>query len=135
MEVVHVKNQNMQKNFVEKLSVLRKSLAVRFPSMNVQNLTETMGRLGHYHYHKKQFILLGEERELYNFLIENSYNPYTVYRWLLLERLPEELRFMIKERRMSQRKAVSEGLKWRHETVESLGESIMAKGIRLIQRM
>ena len=130
-----MKETNMQKNFVEKLSTLRKSLVVRFPTMNVQNLTEIMGRLGHYHYHKKKLIILGEERELYNFLIENSFNPYTVYRWLLLERLPEELRFMIKERRISQRKAVSEGLKWRHETNESLGQSIMAKGIRLIERM
>jgi len=130
-----MKETNMQKNFVEKLSTLRKNLSARFPTVNVQNLVETMGKLGHYHYHKKKMILLGDEREVYNFLIENSYNPYTVYRWLLLERLPEELRFMIKERRMSQRKAVSEALRWRHETNESLGQSIMAKGIRLIERM
>jgi len=130
-----MKETNMQKNFVEKLSTLRKSLSVRFPTMNVQNLIETMGKLSHYHYHKKKLIILGEERDVYDFLIENSFNPYTVYRWLLLERLPEELRFMIKERRISQRKAVSEGLKWRHETNESLGQSIMAKGIRLIERM
>jgi len=130
-----VKEQNMQKNFVEKLSTLRKIWVVRFPTMNMQNLVETMGRLGHYHYNKKKLIILGEEKEQYNFLIENGYNPYTVYRWLLLERLPEELRFMIKERRMSQRKAVSEALRWRHETNESLGQSIMAKGIKLIERM
>ena len=130
-----MKERIMQKNFVEKLSTLRKILSARFPSINMQNLVETMGKLGHYHYNRKKLIILGDERELYEFLIENSYNPYTVYRWLLLERLPEELRFMIKERRISQRNAISEGLRWRQETVESLGESIMTKGLRLIERM
>ena len=130
-----MKERIMQKNFVEKLSELRKKLSVRFPTLDMQNLTEIMGRLGHCHYHKNRCVLLGDERDLYNFLIENSYNPYTVYRWLLLERLPEELRFMIKLGRMSQRNAVSEALRWRHETFESLGESIRERGLRLIERM
>ena len=130
-----MKDRIVQKNFVENLSSVRKSLSVRFPTLDMQNLTKMMGRLGHYHYNKKKFILLGEERDLYNFLIENGYNPFTVYRWLLLERLPEELRFMIKEKKMSQKIAISEGLKWRNETTESLGENIMVKGLRLIERM
>lgn len=73
-------------NFITKLEAVRKVIKMRFPSMNMQKLAEKMSRLGHYHYDKKRFFIVGEERELYNFLIENSYNHYTLYRWLLLER-------------------------------------------------
>ena len=130
-----MKNQNMQKNFIENLSSLRKKLSVRFPTMNVQKIHKLMSELAHFHYKKKKAMMLGEEKQVYNFLIEEGYNPFTVYRWLLLERLPDELRFMNKQKEISQKKAISEGLKWRNETTQSLGQSIMAKGIRLVERM
>ena len=130
-----MKSKNVQKSFVENLSSLREKLSVRFPRMNVQEIRKLMGELAHFHYKKKKGMMLGESKLVYNFLIENGYNPFTVYRWMLLERLPEELRFMIKERKISQKIAISEGLKWRNETTESLGENIMVKGLRLIERM
>lgn len=107
----------------------------RLPQLESQNLCQIMGRLAHFHYNKKKYLIVGFERELYNFLIENSYNPYTIYRWLLLERLPEDIRFQVKQQKMSQKLALTEASKRRHEGFRELTESIREYGINLIARM
>ena len=101
----------------------------------MQNLTKSMCQIAHYHYNKKQTFLVGEEKAIYNFLIENGYNPFTVYRWLLLERVPEDIRFQLRERRISQKKAVRIAFTRRHETISSLGKEIIEEGLNLIRRM
>jgi hypothetical protein len=65
-----------------------------------------MCQIAHYHYNKKGTFLVGEEKSIYLFLIENGYNPFTAYRWLLLERVPEDIRFQLRGGRISQKKAV-----------------------------
>ncbi|MFH1408739.1 MAG: hypothetical protein ABIH34_02435 [Nanoarchaeota archaeon] len=94
-----------------------------------------MGKLAHYHYNKKDFFLLGLEKDLYALLVENGYNPFTVYRWLLLEELPEDIRFQIRQRRMSQKSGVSEAFKRKHEGFNELNQSIQEYGLSLIGRM
>jgi hypothetical protein len=128
-----VKEKNVQKNFVEKLSQVRNLLKIQFPNFDMQNLNKIMNRLAHYHYDKKKFLVMGETRKLYNFLIENSYNPYTVYRWMLLERVPEEIRFQLRQNLISQKKAVSKAFKQKHETSFGLSLSIKEYGLRLIR--
>lgn len=135
MEVSVVKNTNMQKNFAEKLNSVRKKAYIRFPQLQGQNLCKLMGKLAHYHYHKKKYMMLGLEKEFYNWLIENSYNPFTVYRWLLLERVPEDIRFQLKQATISQKKAVSEAFKRRGEGLKELSEAIREQGLGLIVRM
>ena len=130
-----MKQENVQKDFVEKLASIRNLLAIRFPKLDVQNLVKVMGRLAHYHYNKRECFVIGEEKELYNFLIEKGYNPFTVYRWLLLERLPEEMRFQLRQRQISQKKATTEAFDRRHETASSLGESVKDMGLCLVRRM
>ena len=130
-----VKQENMQKSFVEKLGTARKLLASRFPRLDMQNLDKLMSQLGHYHYNKKKFFVIGESKEIYNFLIENGLNPYTVYRWLLLERLPEDIKFQIKEKQVNQKNAITEAFERRHETTSSLGQSIKDMGLLLIRGM
>lgn len=94
-----------------------------------------MSKLATYHYNKKKFVVLGEERKLYNFLVENSLNPFTVYRWLLLERVPDEIRFQLKNHLLSQKKASSTYFQQRHETETSLQQKIRALGLELIRGM
>ena len=94
-----------------------------------------MGKLGHFHYNKNKFILLGKEKEIYDFLMKNCYNPYTIYRWLLLERIPEDIKHQLKNKEMSQKKAVSEAFKRRKETTESICLSVKELGLNLIRRM
>ena len=130
-----MKERQMQKNAIEKISTLKKALLIRFPSLDVQKLIKTMGELAHYHYNKKNNIILGEQKEIYNFLITDGYNPFTVYRWLLIERIPEDIRFQLRERKISQKKAVHEAFKRRHETETVLTVSIKELGLELIKKM
>ena len=130
-----MKREDIRKDFLEKLNQLRKLLESRFPSLDVQHLDKTMCQIAHYHYNKKQTMLLGEEKPIYQFLIENGYNPFTAYRWLLLERVPEDIRFQLRERRVSQKKASRMAFKRRHETTSILGKEIIEEGLNLIRRM
>ncbi len=103
--------------------------------MESRDFLQIISKLAHYHYDKKKFIVLGLEKELYDFLIENSYNPFTVYRWLLLERVPDDLKFQIKQKKISQKKAISEALKRRHERPQDATQVIREYGLSLIARM
>ena len=135
MEVSVVKRENVQKNFIQKLESTRKLINSRLPQMDGRNLIKIMGKLAHYHYDKKNYLIIGQERDLYNLLQENGNNPYTVYRWLLLERVPDDIRFKIKQKAMSQKTAVSEAFKRRHEGFTELTQSIRDFGLNLLERM
>ena len=130
-----MKREDIAQNFIEKLNHLREMLESRFPALNMQSLTKSMCEIAHYHYNKKNTFLLGEEKEIYNFLREQGYNPFTVYRWLLLERVPEDIRFQLRERRISQKKASKMAFTRRHETISSIGTEILDDGLNLIRRM
>ena len=130
-----MKTRNVQKNYLKKLISLKNRLNREFSWLEGRNLVKLMSNLGHYHYNRKNKILLGQELELYNFLIKNSFNPYTVYRWLLLERLPEDIKYQIKNHKLSQNKAISEAFKRRQETTESISASVQDLGLILIRRM
>ncbi|MCK5283671.1 MAG: hypothetical protein KAK00_09785 [Nanoarchaeota archaeon] len=130
-----MKHENMQKNYLQKLESLRKLIYSRLPQMESRDFLQIISKLAHYHYDKKKFIVLGLEKELYDFLIENSYNPFTVYRWLLLERVPDDLKFQIKQKKISQKKAISEALKRRHERPQDATQVIREYGLSLIARM
>ncbi len=129
-----MKERIVQKNFVKKLSSVRKLVKSRFPEENMQNVKE-FSKLAHYHYDKKHFMLIGKEREFYDFLIENSYNPYTVYRWMLLENIPEDIKFQLKENRINQKQALSKAFERRQENDTSLALSIKEMGLKLVRCM
>jgi len=129
-----VKNKDVQKNFVEKLNEIRKLVAVRFPNVNMRDV-QFMSKIAHYHYNKKKFIVAGQEKEFYGFLIENGYNPYTIYRWMLLESIPEDIRFQLKQHQISQKKASSAAFGRRHEDDSALALSIREMGLSLVRRM
>ena len=80
-------------------------------------------------------MLLGKERLLYNSLIENSYNPYTVYRWALLERVPEDIRFHLRNHNLSQKKASKLFFERKHETETVLQLNIKQLGLQLVRSM
>jgi hypothetical protein len=130
-----VEQTNVQKNFITKLSSTRNLIYSRLPQLKEQNLCKIMSKIAHYHYDKKKFMLLGVERELYNILIENSLNPYTIYRWLLLERVPDDIRFQLKQQKISQKKALNKAFKRRREGFKELTQSIREYGLSLIMRM
>jgi len=130
-----VKRDNVQKNFIQKLKTLKTKLDKAFPEIDGRLLTKYMCELGHYHYNKKNSFLLGEQKKLYEWLIENGYNPFTVYRWCLLDRIPEDIRFMLREKKISQKKAIFKAFKRKHETESDLTESIREIGLKLVRAM
>ena len=122
-------------NFITKLEQARKLIAMRFPEMDMRNLVAKMGKLGSYHYNKKRYLLFGKDREFYNFLIENSYNPFTVYRWLLLERVPEEIKWQLKSHQINQRQAMKLNAQSRVINTLVLSQDIKEIGMKLVGGM
>lgn len=135
MEVACVKDKDVQKDYLRRFEELKKRLYSEFSWIEMRNLTKMLNTIGHYHYDRKGFILLGEERELYNFLMKNGYNPYTVYKWALLERIPENIRQMLRENKIGQKKAISEALTQRREEEEKIFTGLHEMGIALIRGM
>ena len=134
-EVLIVKNRNVQKSFIVKLSSVRSLIESHLPLVDGRHLLKLMGKLAHYHYNKKKFILLGVERDLYNLLISEGYNPFTVYRWLLLEKMPDDLRFKLKQKEITQKKAVYLAFERRTEGVKELTQSVRTLGLNIISRL
>lgn len=135
VKVVCVKHKNVQKDYLRRLQSLKKRLYSEFVWLEGRDLCQLMSKLGHYHYNKKKYVLLGEDRDLYAFLIENGFHPFTVYRWLLLERVPADIKHQLKEKTLSQRRALSLAFKRKQETSESIGQSIREMGLALIRGM
>ncbi|MBT4935358.1 hypothetical protein HOL21_04345 [Candidatus Woesearchaeota archaeon] len=125
----------VRKNVYEELDKVKKLILVRFPEIEVRNWCSFLSKLAIYHYKKRKVMLLGKERQVYNHLIENSYNPYTVYRWALLERVPDEIRFQLKNHYLSQKKAASVAFQRKHETHTSLQIDIRQHGLRIVREM
>ena len=125
----------VRKNIFEELDNVRKEIKVRFPKIEIEKLCAILGKLGTYHYNKKKFLILGQEKQLYNFLIENSYNPYTVYRWALLERIPEDIKFQLRNHFLSQKKVSKIFCEKRHETETKLQMDIKELGLKLIREV
>lgn len=133
MEVACVKEEDVQKDYLKRLQSLKKRLYDEFAWLSGRDLCKLMSKLGHFHYNRKKFILLGDDRCLYDFLMLEGLNPYTVYRWLLLERVPEDIRYQLKEHQLSQRRALSEAFKRKQETAETISLSVQEQGLALIR--
>ena len=125
----------VRKNIFEELDKVRNLIKIRFPDFEIRDFSKFMSKLGSYHYNKKKFMLLGKEREIYFLLIENSYNPFTVYRWTLLERVPEDIKFHLRNHNLGQKKAIKLFLDRKHETETSLQISIKQLGLHLVRWM
>ena len=135
LEVLIVKSEFVRDSFVVKLSSVRSLIKSRLTLVDGRHLLKLMGKLAHYHYNKKRFVILGVERDLYNLLISNSYNPFTVYRWLLLEKMPDDLKFKLKQREITQKKAVALAFERRGVGVKELTQSVRALGLSIISRI
>ena len=126
---------NVQGTVFDKLERVRGLVQVHFPHLSIRELQQILCKLATYHYNRKKYMILGDERKIYNLLIENSYNPFTVYRWALLQRVPEEIKFQLKNHYLSQKKASQLWVTQRHETETSLQINIREQGLELIRRM
>ncbi len=129
-----VNNKGVPNDWWTRLNDLKILIKQKFPQNDVPNLLKLMSKIAHYHYNKNKFLIIGFELELYKFLRENNYNPYTVYKWLLLENVPEDIRFRLRNNQLSQREAFN--LKFeRRKPNEELAETIRFLGMKLIRSL
>jgi hypothetical protein len=124
--------KKVRKNIFEELDKVKKLILDIDPKLDMKEFPVLLGKLGTYHYNRKG-MLLGTDRKLYNVLIENSYNPFTVYKWSLLERIPEDVRYQLKAGIISQKKASRLSYKRRTETGTSLQVDLKQHGLILIR--
>lgn len=130
-----MKHTNFRNSWLENFESLKKALVSRFGEDVLRLLMDNISKLATYHYNKKKYILLGKEKELYNFLIENSYNPFTIYRWSLLEKIPEDIKHQLKTGNITQKLASKIQFKRRHETRSKVCIDIKLMGINLVRSM
>ncbi|MGV8168487.1 MAG: hypothetical protein ACP5N3_00355 [Candidatus Nanoarchaeia archaeon] len=130
-----MKDNSIRKTWLIDYESLKKEVSVRFGEEYFHSFHQKIGMLAQYHYDKKKSLLLGKDKELYDFLRENGHNPYKVYRWCLLERVPETLRFQLKEGTISQKTALNTHFKSRHETNSQVCISIKLQGMQLVRGM
>ena len=128
-----MKQNFFRKDWIQELEKVKNLISEQCSEIDVRNLAVLIGRLGTYHYKKKGRMLLGIERKLYDLLIENSYNPFTVYRWLLLERIPEDIKFQLRNNYLNQKKAIKLSFQRKHKTKGSLCTEIKNLGMQLLQ--
>ena len=94
-------------NVFEKLKKIREL----FPDIEDSILFETTQKLtNHWHYKKdrKNTKLTKEEAQVYETYITNSLNPSTVYKWMLLVKVPSELRSKIRNYNLKQNQILKE---------------------------
>ena len=130
-----MKHEKSRLSFIEDLLTVRKLVESRYPEINGRLFDDMLSKLAHYHYNKKNQIVLGREWDVYDLLIKNSYNPFTVYRWFLLERIPDDVHFQLKNRQISQKIASKIHFKRRHESKSKVCVDIKIMGLNLVRSM
>jgi len=130
-----VKHKKFRKTWLEAFESLKNKALNEFGDEGFRNLKEKISKLATYHYNKSKYILLGQDKEFYEFLITNSYNPYTVYRWFLLERVPEDVRFQLRNGAINQKLASKIQFKRKHEGKNHTCIDIRLMGLNLVRSM
>ena len=129
-----VKQAYIRKEWLIEYESIKKSVLDRFGEEYFRNFNKIIARIAQHHYNKKG-MLLGREREFYDFLLEQGHNPYKIYRWCLLERVPETIRFQLKNGLITQKTALSLHFKSKHETNSQACISIKIQGLNLVRSM
>ncbi len=90
----------------EKVSKVKHLIRKTFPELDEGALISLVRNAAKWHYNKKNKNIISQESaKLYELLMNNGYNPDTVYKWLLLTKSPFELREKLKHQLISQKQA------------------------------
>lgn len=96
-------------NVFEKLRRVRELVSSVYPDLSVAELAgvvEFLANNWHGNKRKKGVKLSQQQLTIYELLMSNSYNPTTVYRWLLLANSPKEIRDKVSNNELSIRDAL-----------------------------
>ena len=129
-----MKGTYLRKDWLVEYESIKKEVEVRFGEEFLRNFPKIMARIAQHHY-KKKSMLLGKERELYVFLMEKGHNPFKVYRWCLIERIPEAIRFQLKNGMINQKTALHMHFRNKHESRNHVCVEIRVQGLNLVRSM
>jgi hypothetical protein len=93
-------------NVYEKVENVRELVSFSLPALGFEDLVRITQRLyNRWQYRKKgkRVEFSKEELKVYEILINNCYNPQTVYKWLLLVKVPNVLKNKLIDSRVSLR--------------------------------
>jgi len=96
-------------NVFEKLRRVRELVSSVYPELGVAELAgvvEFLANNWHGNKRKRGVKLSQQQLTVYELLMSNSYNPTTVYRWLLLANSPHEIREQVSANKLSVRDAL-----------------------------
>ncbi|MBT4824351.1 hypothetical protein HON88_04075 [Candidatus Woesearchaeota archaeon] len=124
---------------LEKLrKIIKNSLEDNIDDVEFKRIIQKLANRWHYKKDRRKGDKLTDlEFKFYEILLSNCYNPSTVYRWLLLEETPPEIRTQIKEFNISLRKASKYKMEYRNllnTTEQELLEEIKDSVRKYIER-
>ena len=94
-------------NVFEKLRQV-KELFIEIEESLLFEITQKLANHWHYKKHRKNIKLTKQEAQIYETYITNSLNPSTVYKWMLLVKVPSELRSKIRNYNLKQNQILKE---------------------------
>src|SRR3989344_7523203 len=95
-------------NIFSKLTELKNTVEKdmgKLPDLVLFQMVQKLANKWHYPKTRKGIALTKEEAQLYEILLSNKYNPSTVYKWLLLVKVPQEMREKVKHGLVTQKEA------------------------------
>lgn len=94
-------------NVFHKIRDVRKLLQPKLSEVEEGELIGLIRDAAKFHYNKRRKLSC-DALKLYELLMKYSYNPYTVYRWFLLTKAPQETKDKLRLGEVSQRTAFKE---------------------------
>ncbi len=100
----------MKGTVYDKLRGLKDRLKMDFSEISAEDLFRICSKLATWHYPKKRtkaMMLSKNETMLYEFLLNNRFNPSTVYKWMLASSTTEDIQKKLMCGKISQKSAMS----------------------------
>ncbi len=98
-------------NIFQKVKTVRELVNAVYPILSLVEIKEILQFLAnnwHGNKQKKHTTLTQQQLAIYELLINNSYNPATVYKWFLLATAPPEIKEKMAQEQISIRDALRE---------------------------
>lgn len=93
--------------YFKKIKEVRELLERYFPKKDGDELRVMLCRCGHWHNNKSKGTMREDDLMLYEILLKHGYNPSTVYKWILINQLPEDVVGKLRRKELTQKEAIS----------------------------
>jgi hypothetical protein len=114
----HIRDNGKKRSIFDKVNEIKTDVSLILPEIEGDRLIGMFSRVRTYYKHKKKGVAIGRqgkkgyrdltfsERVLYEYLIRNSLNPCTTYRWFIATRIPSDVRDKLEKGQVNLRVAM-----------------------------